>query len=145
MFFEKTVTLYNFHKKSGRWYTTVFPQSYFLDTRAASSSQHGTTSGDSANFFFHTSADKSASTTEGIKQYAYPKAYAQLDSPAGYYTFTPQYDFFIHGSYPLTENVSEDDYDNGLFHELNKEMDEVYMISSASFFDLIPHFEVRGG
>ena len=43
-----------------------------------------------------------------------------------------------------TEPLTDDDYDEGLYHALNAERDGIYLISSAGFYGLLPHFEIGG-
>lgn len=141
---DATVTLYNYHELSGMWYTTVFGNVTITAARSSSATQHGTTSGDSVEFSIPAEKDKSVVTVQGARQYVGPKVYAARDAPGECFTFRPECDFIVVGSHPLQQPVSEDDYDNGLYHRMNHEQDEVYMITSASFYGLIPHFEVEG-
>lgn len=140
MMHDQTITLYNYHEPTKLWYTTVFEGVQLTATRAGNATMHGITDGDSVNIIIPAAADKTADT----RQYIGPKAYAARDAPGEYFTFWPEHDFVVVGNCPLEQPVSEDDYDNGLYHEMNHGQDEVYMITSASFYGLIPHFEVEG-
>lgn len=140
MMHDQTVTLYNYHEPTGLWYTTVFDNATLTAARSSSSTQHGTTNGDTVSISIPAAADKTA----GSRRYIGPKSYSARDAPGECFTFWPEHDFVVVGSCPLEQPVSEDDYDNGLYHEMNHEQDEVYMITSASFYGLIPHFEVEG-
>lgn len=82
--------------------------------------------------------------TQKVKKYTGPKAYAKLADPSGYFTFRPETDFFAAGNYASEVPISDDDYENGLYNAMNDAMDGVYMITSATFYSLIPHFEIGG-
>lgn len=56
----------------------------------------------------------------------------------------PECDFIFAGAWPDTEPLTDDDYDEGLYHALNAERDGIYLISSAGFYGLLPHFEIGG-
>ena len=58
--------------------------------------------------------------------------------------FAPECDFIFAGAWPDTEPLTDDDYDEGLYHALNAERDGIYLISSAGFYGLLPHFEIGG-
>ena len=134
----------------------------------------GKTNGDTVELIIPTQADKSANTliyrpyliltndgdylvdrlgvrlssqkpdTDEIRWYTGPKAYAKLDNPQEFFTFKAETDFFVVGNHFSLEPISDDDYDEGLYHEMNNAQDGVYMINSAAFFSLLPHFEIGG-
>ena len=137
---DQTITLYNYHEPSGLWYTTVFEGVQLAAASASSATTHGNNGGDSVSIIIPAAADKTAAS----RQYIGPKAYAARDAPGECFTFWPEHDFVVVGSCPLEQPVSEDDYDNGLYHEMNHGQDEVYIVTSASFYGLIPNFEVEG-
>ena len=138
--FGSTVTLFNYHAKTKQWYTTKFDGVDLLQVDARNATRQGETNSSSVDLLVNVSADKSCNG----KQYAGPKAYAALDNPAECFTFTPETDFFMEGEHILSEPVSEDDYENGFYHDMNSIHDGVYMVVSAAFFPLIPHFEIGG-
>ena len=137
---DQTITLYNYHEPSCLWHTTVFEGVQIAAAKASNATTHGNTGGDSVSILIPAAEYKTAAS----RRYVGPKAYAAQDDPGETFTFWPEHDFIVVGDCPLEEPVSEDDYDNGLYHEINREQDEVYMITSASFYGLIPHFEVEG-
>ena len=73
-----------------------------------------------------------------------PKAYAALDDVHGFFTLTPESDFIMIGNYGEADAVDDDDYDEGLYHALNDDHDGVYMITGATWYSLLPHFEIGG-
>lgn len=138
--FDCVVTLFNYHAKTNKWYTTVFENADLLERGAKAATQQGETNGSSVELLINVSPDKSYKD----KQYAGPKAYAATDNPANHFTFTHETDFFMEGDYSNAEPVSEDDYESGYYHELNNIHDGVHMVVSAAYFPLIPHFEIGG-
>ena len=102
-------------------------------------------SADTVELIIRTAADKSNTENSVTVRYAAPKEYAALENPVGYFTFTPEQDFFYVGSV-MAASYPEDDYDddNGFYHHMNKTHDGVYMIQSSTFYSLIPHFEIGG-
>lgn len=141
--YKDTITLYNYHAATGHWYTAVFEGVDLTGQRASSGMQHGVTSADAVEIIIHARPDKAVETAQGVQQYLGPKVYAALADPAGYFTFCPARDFIVAGSCPLEQPAAEDDYENGLFHKLNRERDGVYQITSAAWYSLLPHFEVE--
>jgi len=142
--YDATITLFNFHANTEKWYTSVFSGVNFLDTKASNATpMNGTTDGSTAEVILHTTASKAAQGKSGELQYIGPRGYAALSAPAGYYTFKPETDFFIVGDH-ASEPIDDNAYDEGLYHVKNAAMDEVYMITGASWFGLLPHFEIGG-
>ena len=138
--FDCTVTLFNYHAATKQWHTTKFDGVDLLERDAKAATQQGETNGSSVDLLINVKSDKSC---DG-KQYVGPKAYARIDTPADCFTFTPETDFFMEGDYSMSEPVSEDDYESGYYHEMNNAHDGVYMVVSAAYFPLIPHFEIGG-
>ena len=93
----------------------------------------------------HCTADKTFTTADGTeKSYTGAKAYAKCENPTACITFKPECDFIYEGAWPDLEPLREEDYESGLYHALNDEYDGVYMISSAAYYGLLPHFEIGG-
>ena len=141
MMFDHTITLFNYHAKTNKWYTTKFDGVDLLAASAKSATLQGETNGSSVDLLINVTADKSSA--DG-KKYVGPKAYATVDDPADYFTFIPETDFFMEGDFSTPEPISEDDYESGYYHEMNNAHDGVHMVVSAAFFSLIPHFEIGG-
>lgn len=148
--YDATVTLFNYHGKTGKWYTTVFKDVNLLETKAQTATRDsGITNDDTVEMILHTTRDKTARAAgAGGKtvdvQYIGEKAYSALDDPQGYFTFKAESDFIIVGSHAQPTPISDDDYDEGLYHEMNAEFDDVYMITFAVYYGLLPHFEIGG-
>ena len=141
MMFDNTITLFNYHAKTNKWFATKFTGVDLLDQAAKNATPKGETNGSSVDLLINVTADKSSA--DG-KKYVGPKAFATVDDPAAYFTFTPETDFFVEGDFSLIEPVSEDDYESGYYHEMNNTHDGVHMVVSAAYFSLIPHFEIGG-
>lgn len=141
--YHATLTLFNYHPPTNKWYTTVFQNADLIVNESASNTAHGTQNGDAAEIIIHTAADRSVVLSSGKKQYLGPKAFAKCAEPGACFTFTPEKDFFVVGDLG-SEPVADDD-DTDLYHTMNDENDEVYMVTKATFYQLLPHFEIGGG
>lgn len=173
--YNDVITVFNFHEKTGAWYTTVFKNVNLLEaTGETATRDSGRTNNDSVELIIRILPDKSAHTviyepylvitnegdtyvdnrgvrlsyrepdTDEVRWYIGPKAYAKLDNPHGYFTFKAETDFFVVGNYSSEVPITDDDYDEGLYHAMNDAQDGVYMITSAAYFSLLPHFEIGG-
>lgn len=143
--YESTITLFNFHEASGLWYPSVFSSVDLGVNTSSNSTTNGTNGNDTVNMLIHCTRDKKFITADGAeKSYIGAKAYAKCDNPAIYVTFKPERDFIYAGAWKNAEPIREDDHDSGFYHAMNDEYDGVYMISSAAFFGLLPHFEIGG-
>lgn len=147
--FADTVTLFNFHEKSGKWFPTVLSGvDLQVDSGAKLSSPGTVDSADTVTLLIHSKSDKSVAVGTGEvktrKSYLGPKAYAQCENPEVHFTFKTECDFFCEGEWPTSEPIVDDDYDSGFYDEVNKERDGVYAVKNSAFLQLIPHFEVGG-
>ena len=141
---DATVTLFNFHEAAGKWYPTEFHNVSLTAVRAdTGNADAGTINADTVEIIIRTASDKSSTENGVTVRYVGPKEYAALENPVGYFTFTPEQDFFYVGSV-IAASCQEDDYDEGFYHYMNKAFDGVYMIQSSTFYSLIPHFEIGG-
>lgn len=172
--FKNTVTVFNYHANTKSWYTTVFKGADLIESRSANATQQGQTNADAVDLLINVRRDQMADTiiykpkriidAQGNvivsaedsfimyssadiyseKRYLRPKEYAAIDSPESYFTFAPETDFFIAGNYYSETPILDDDFDEGFYSAMNAEHDGVYLISSAAFYSLIPHFEIGG-
>ena len=75
----------------------------------------------------------------GLK-YVFPKEYSgavdEFTLKSG-----KDFDFFVLGEYSFS-TVDDDDYKDGFFNYIKKTLDNVFMITSAAEFSIIPHIEV---
>lgn len=147
--FTDTVTLFNFHEDTGKWYLTVLSGVDLQVDSASKVSTPGTTdSEDTVTLLIQSKRDKTVTVPDGngtkTKRYLGPKAYAVCEDPEACITFKPECDFFFRGVWSGTDPIPDEDYDSGFYHEVNETYDDVYLIKSASFLSLIPHFEIGG-
>lgn len=143
--YQNTITLFNFHKATGLWYASVFTDVDVGVNTASSSTKDGKNNSDTVNIIIHCTRDKRFITADGTeKSYTGAKAYAKCDDPTACITFTPECDFIYEGVWTDSEPQREEDFESGFYHAMNDEHDGVYMISSAAFYELLPHFEIGG-
>lgn len=147
--FADTVTLFNFHEATGKWYPSVISGVDLQVDSASKASTPGTTdSEDTATLLIQSKRDKTVTVLAGTeaktKRYLGPKAYAVCQDPEACITFKPECDFFFEGVWPGTDPVLDEDYDSGFYHEVNETHDGVHLVKSAAFLSLIPHFEIGG-
>ena len=142
--YQSTVTIFNFHAASGLWYPSVIHDVDLIASKSSAATAEGRNNADAVEVIVHCSADRSITTTEGPKSYTGPKEYAKCSNPTERITFTPEHDFIYDGEWPELVPISDDQYDSGLYHAMNDEYDGIYMINSAVFYGLIPHFEIGG-
>lgn len=138
--YDATITLFNLRRSDNTWRTTLFEGVNITEPKAATATTQGTRSDDTVEIMLRCDRSQCAA---GM-QYAPPKAYQALDDPTGYFTLTPEADFIAVGDHTTDETVREDDYDEGLYHAMNDLYDGVYMVTGATWFSLLPHFEIGG-
>lgn len=132
--FDREITLFNLHGE--RWYTTLFTGVQMNAVSSKTATTHGQNNGDTVEIIISMPCD-------GLS-YMGPKAYAVLPDPTGYFTFAPESSFIVVGDHMENAPLNDDDYEQGLYHEMNMTLDEVYMVTSATYYSLIPHFEIGG-
>ena len=142
--YHNTITLFNFHKQTGKWYPSVISGVDLVSHKASTNTREGVNNNDVVDVIIRCTKDRVVSTSSGVKSYTGVKAYARCDTPAAYITFAPEVDFIYEGVWADLDPIDDSDYESGLYHELNNEYDGVYLISSAAFYDLLPHFEIGG-
>ena len=81
------------------------------------------------------------------KLYLLPKEWKNQTEERLVQTFTFEadsqgFDFFYEGEWERLEPISNDAYDNGFYSYMNKTYDNVFVITSATKYSIIPHFEV---
>lgn len=144
MLYGDTITLWNFHKASGKWYPSVIDGVDLGVSHASTATREGASNANTVVALIHTGSGKTLRTTVGMKQYLSPKEYAGCDAPEGFYTFTPELDFFCEGEWDDLMPCAEDEEEEGLYQSMNDLYDGVHLIQSAEYFALLPHFEIGG-
>ena len=142
--FKDVITVFNFHEKTATWYPTIITGVHVIAAKSSTHATDGMTNADSVEVQITSNVAQNVNSTEGSKSYTPPKDYAALNDPDGYITFKPECDFFITGRWDDLTPIDDDNYDEGFYHAMNHDLDGVYMISAATFYGLIPHFEIGG-
>lgn len=142
--FQDVITVFNYHGASGLWYPTVITNAHVLAVKASTHATDGFNNADTVEVHITSNKAQNVGTPDGSRSYMAPKDYAVTAKPSEYITFTPERDFFYVGRWDDLTPVEDDDYDEGFYHAMNVENDGVHLISSASYFGLIPHFELGG-
>lgn len=142
--FQNTVTVFNFHKQTGLWYLSVISGADLIASKASNRTTDGINSADIVDILINCTNAKAITTSAGVKSYTGPKEYASCADPVSRITFAPEQDFIFDGAWADLTPIDDEDYDEGLYHALNAAHDGIYMISSATFYGLLPHFEIGG-
>ena len=143
--FDRTITLYNYRKSERIWYGTVINGCTLVATESSSDSARGVGSTSSVNIHVHTKPDRTVlSASGGVKVVVPSKEYQSLATVVDEITFTPEVDFIVVDR--AMENLVEtdEDYENGFYHYVNNTIDNVFMVTNATWYNLIPHFVVGG-
>lgn len=142
--YQNTVTVFNYHAETDCWYPSVISGADLVAANAGSRSTDGLANADTVDIIIHCTAEKVITTSEGSKSYIGPKEYAVCGHPEDCITFTPECDFIYDGEWQDLSPIDDEDFDEGLYHAMNDRHDGVYMIRSAAFYSLLPHFEIGG-
>lgn len=143
--YQDTITLFNFHTATGKWYTTVILGTDIGESRSAENTTSGKNNADTVSVIIHCSTDKAVTDIDGAKKkYLGTKEFARCENPAECFTFNPECDFLYSDKWTGNSEIRDDDYESGLYHYMNDRYDGVYKITSSSFYGLLPHFEVGG-
>lgn len=168
------VTIFNWHERTQKWYTTTFQNAHVVERLSETATpQSGDTGNDGVDLSIPVSRDQIARTkifelnllsdgegrhlvdgdgvllawtdptTSELRVYVKPMVYASLADPSKTFTLKPETDFFVLADLWSADPL-EDSGDEGLFSEMNATRDDVFMISSATYYKLIPHFEIAG-
>ena len=142
--YHKTITLFNYHKPTGKWYPSVISGVDLIGNTASTATKEGVNNGDTVDVIIHCTRGRVITTSAGPKPYLPPKLYAEHNPLSGLITFVPEQDFIYEGEWPDLAVIDDEDYESGFYHEMNNTYDGVYLITSAVFCDLLPHFEIGG-
>lgn len=157
---DDVVTIFNYHAKTGLWYTSVFKNVHLLEVNGETATRDSSRTNDSnIELIIPIWTNNSPCTCCSVSQnrisyrnpdtgevlrYIGPKAYANLENPHEYFTFKAETDFMVVGNYSSVLPLDDDEYDEGLYHAMNDAQDGVYMITSVVYYGLLPHFEIGG-
>ena len=148
--YKDTITLFNRYTTKDRkvyWYPTILHGVNLNIDKASIIAKYGSNSQDNAvlNVKYHSGDD---TVMVGDKQWLSPKEWKKqsedlLSRSITFATGKEEFDFFYAGEWESEEPIADDDY-NGFYSHMNKMYDEVFCITSAAKFSVIPHFEVVG-
>lgn len=143
--YDDTVTVFNRLKnKSGDiWYPSVLHNANINLDKSTINEKYGASSQDNAILNLHYTPDSSEKKI-AHKIWKPPKEWKQCNPLSHVLTFSPSQDFFYLGDWGNEEPVSDNDYTDGFYNYMNGKYDYVFIITGASSYDLIPHFEITG-
>lgn len=143
--FDRTITLFNYHKASGLWHTTIIKGADIGVSIASKATAVGTKNDDRLTILIPCKPNQSVTCKNGmVKNYLGAKAYNKCQNPTAFFTFNPERDFIYDGEWTEAYAYADEDYESGLYDAMNSEHDGVYMINSSAFYSLLPHFEIGG-
>lgn len=136
--FKDTITLFNF--RDGMWYAHKLKgvDATGLTNRSTSTTLSGIVKNDNGIVLVQSDENKKV----GSLQYVTPKQYAAAEDVTGLITFNTESDFIVLGDHS-TAPIVDDGYTDGYYDDINSRLDGVYKIAAASFYLLIPHFEIE--
>lgn len=145
--YSDTVTLFNRAESNGAiiWYATVLTRVDFN----ADIAKQATTSGENAsdNARLHIAYySQNGNAMIGNKKYLAPKVWATSTEKSASVTFASgkAFDFFMLGAWNGAATVSDSAYSDGFFEYIRSAHDDVYAITNAAMYSVIPHFEITG-
>lgn len=149
--YKQTITLFNRIKGSDGetyWYPTKLTGVHLVDNHSSTWNNQGGSNGSTAMVHIMYQIKGGAIYVAG-KPYYTPKDYRLLDEPENAITFSfghhDDSDFFIEGEFDFDGAISDDAHDrHGFYNYMKKVGYNVYSITSATKYNLIPHFEING-
>lgn len=145
--FDATITLFNRLERDGAllWYPTVMHDVQLADSEAAVAAKYGYQRGDKALVFIHYLGTPDEPSV-GVKNYLTPRRWKKSEDPAGAFTFQcgTDFDFFMAGPWEGSDPVRDADYPGGFYGCMQDRYDQVWAVTGAEKFGVIPHFEVTG-
>ena len=146
--YNDTVTVFNRYVDSfGNtiWHPHVISEANLIVDKSVIASKYGSQSNDNAVLNLKYSYLENAIIV-GNKQFLFPKEWEKQTNDRLSETITfnsgNEFDFFILGNY-FSQDPIFDEYGT-FFDEMQKEYDNVFVITSVSKYDVIPHFEILG-
>ena len=150
--YKQTVTLFNritLATDEVVWRPTVLNGVHLIVNKASSWNSYGGSNTDTVTLNVRYLVKDGEAYISGKKYYE-PKAFRRLGYPEDGITFcfgnNDDADFFIEGVYGDGEDIHDDAFERkGFYNYINKKYDNVFVVKSASKFNLIPHFEITAG
>lgn len=148
--YTNTITLFNRYKSplGDVWYSKILKNVDLIVDKAAINARYGAESSDTAKLHVRYDGLNEDLFVGGYNYYP-PKMWEDLpnDDLVQAITFRSgqSFDFFIEGEYEFLTPIDDNDYKDGFYNYMNKEYDNVFVISSVSSpYKVIKHFEIMG-
>lgn len=136
--FDITITLFNF--LDGLWHITEIQGVSLIEKMSSEIKPGEINNGNTVKLLIPSDKIQRIKTSDGLKQYVRPKKYKGSNE----ITFNLAKDFFYIGDWNDVKTVEDSDYENGLYNAMNDAYDNVYLVSSCTYFSSLPHFEIGG-
>ena len=136
--YSDTITLFNLHR--GVWHSHKLSgvDAVGLADRSTATALNGSVKNDTGVILVQSDETRKI----GPLQYIEPKQYKAAEDVTNLITFNTESDFIVLGDHS-TAPIKDDDYTDGYYDDINSRLDGVYKIAAASFYLLIPHFEIE--
>ena len=148
--YDKIITVFNKYvnqKDEIFWYPTVIKGVQLIVDKSANIEKTGLDTADTATLhvLYRISSDEKVVSD---KKYLEPKKWAKkINDTLGHTVTFASGDFFIEGEYG-ERMIADEDYqsrrDGGFYDYMNKNHDNVFLITNVGTYTLIPHFEIGG-
>lgn len=146
--YNDTITLFNrYESKYGdTWYPSVLRNVNLNMDKSAIIAKYGNDSQDNATLNVKYSVEGNKKIV-GSKAWLPPKEWKKQAKEELQKTLTfsgsgQKFDFFYLGEWESEEPISDDDYMDGFYDEMNRKYDYVFAITSSAYYNIIPHFEI---
>lgn len=148
--YDKTITVFNKYvnqKDEISWYPTVIKGVQLIVDKSANIEKTGLDTADTATLHVLYGVVSNEKVVSG-KKYLEPKKWAkQINDTLGHTVTFSSGDFFIEGEHD-EKMIADEDYqsrrDGGFYDYMNKNHDNVFLITNVGTYTLIPHFEIGG-
>lgn len=148
--YDKTITVFNKYvnqKDEVYWYPTVVKGVQLIVDKSANIEKTGLDTADTATLHVMYKIADGKRVVSG-KEHLEPKKWAkQINDTLGKTLTFASGDFFMVGEYS-EKMVSDEDYQSrsngGFYDHMNRNNDNVFLITNVGTYTLIPHFEIGG-
>lgn len=148
--YDKTITVFNKYvnqKDEIFWYPTIIKGVQLIVDKSANIEKTGLDTADTATLHVLYRMVSDEKVVSG-KKYLEPKKWVkQINDTLGHTVTFANGDFFIEGEHD-EKMIADEDYqsrrDGGFYDYMNKNHDNVFLITNVGTYTLIPHFEIGG-
>lgn len=145
--YTDTITLFNRYKSSTGdiWYPSILHNVNVNMDKAAIIAKYGAESQNKAVLNVKYRIEDGEKMV-GDKKWLPPKEWKnqeeRLLTTSLTFSSGQSFDFFIVGEYESESPIADNDFKDGFYNHLNTKHDFVYAITEATFYSVIPHFEI---